>query len=327
MTSPPTALGYDEITRRTRELVEQVTPVGATVMVVSKGDDNLVRFAGRAGWHFPRAANRQYAGHHPYDGNWAVEHVEALRAAGGAYFVLPDTYLWWLDHYPELDRHLRSRYELVAREEGVCQIHRLLAMPPVRQRAVPALLEGPSHDRIVPAMRALVCNMLPEDEIVLVASDGEASLLGLGRSAWHFPHDAAGNHVPLDSGDGRTTVAQLRALRDKGVRYLLVPHTGFGVLARHDELSRYLRDDCRTLALRPRVCAIFELAPTAVAATEKPAPAEPRTAAVSRPPRPSRPMSRGPLTAADRRSPRPDRTPIGRSLPATRQAPTDARGR
>lgn len=324
MTSPSTAPAYDEITRRTRELVEQVTPVGATVMVVSKGDDNLVRFAGRAGWHFPRAANRQYAGHHPYDGNWAVEHVEALRAAGGAYFVLPDTYLWWLEHYPELDRHLRSRYELVAREEGVCQIYRLLAMPPVRQRAVPALLEGPSHERVLHPLRSLVSNLLPEDDIVLVLSDGEASLLALGRSAWHFPHDATGKHVPLDSGDGGTTVAQLRALRGKGVRYLLVPHTGFGILARRDELSRYLRDDCRTLALRPRVGAIFELAP--LPTTEKPAPAEPRTTAIGRPPRTSRPMSRGPLTAADRRSLRLDRTPIGRSLPATRQAPTDARG-
>jgi hypothetical protein len=257
--TPSTQLTYEEVSRRTHELVEELTPIGATVVVVSKGDDALVRFDGRAGWHFPRAANGQYAGYHPSDGAWAVEHVEALRAAGGAYFVLPATYLWWLDHYPELDRHLRTRYELVVREDDACRIYRLLEAPAVHPRAVPSLLQGPKQEPIVHAMRALVCNLLPDDEVVLVASDGDDALLDLGRSAWHFPHDHAGGHAPLGSHDGKNMVSQLRTLRREGIRYLLVPNSGFSTLARCPELSAYL-GKCRTIASRSRVCTLFELA-------------------------------------------------------------------
>jgi hypothetical protein len=250
---------YEEVSRRTRELVEELTPVGATVIVVSKGDEALVRFEGRAGWHFPRAASGQYAGHHPSDGAWAVEHVEALRAAGGAYFVLPATYIWWLEHYPELAQHLRTRYELVVREDEACRIYRLLEVPTMPPRPIPALLQGPRQEPIVHAMSALVCNLLPDDEVVLVASDGDDALLNLGRPAWHFPHDAVGSHTAPNLQDGKDTVSQLRSLRRRGIRYLLVPSSGLSALARCPELSAYL-SECRTIALRSRVCTLFELA-------------------------------------------------------------------
>jgi hypothetical protein len=251
---------YEDVVRRTRELVEELTPPGATVVVVSKGDDSLVRFDGRAGWHFPRAASGQYAGHHPPDGPWAIEHLERLRAAGGAYFVLPATYLWWLEHYPELEGHLAARYEPIAHEDGACLVYRLLELPATSPRAVPDLLQGPRGDKVVHAMRALVCNLLPDDAVVLVASDGDDSLLELGRTAWHFPHDASGVHVPLDVSDGKYAVTQLRTLGRRGVRYLLVPSSGFSTLARCPELGSYLGgEECRMLALRSRICTLFDL--------------------------------------------------------------------
>ena len=120
---------YEELAPRIAALVEELIPVGSIVLVVSKGDESLIAFNGRSGWHFPRAGNGQYAGHHPIDGQWAVDHVDALLAAGGAYLVLPATYYWWLEHYPELDLHLRSRFERLTCPEELCRIYRLLELP------------------------------------------------------------------------------------------------------------------------------------------------------------------------------------------------------
>lgn len=252
-------LAYDEVARQVRALVEELTPVGAIVMVVSKGDEGLLRFDGRTGWHFPRAVNGQYAGHHPPDGGWAVAQVEALRAGGAAYLVLPATYFWWLEHYPELDRHLRTRYERIPCAEEVCRIYRLLELPTAPPRAVPALFEGEASRRIAAAMRALVDNLLPDEEVVLVASEGDDALLAIDRQAWHFPHDAAGGHVPLEAAEGRQAVAQLRTLRGRGIRYLVVPAGGYPTLLRSPALAAYLGEECRMLALRDRVCVVYEL--------------------------------------------------------------------
>lgn len=253
------AVPYEELAPRVASLVEELTPVGAIVLVVSKGDESLVRFDGRSGWHFPRASSGQYAGHHPLDGNWAVDHLEALRAAGGAYLVLPSTYYWWFDHYPELEQHLRSRYERIEAPEEVCRLYRLLELPAAAPRVVPDLASSQEQQRALPAMRGLLDSLLPEEEVVLVLSEGEDALLALGRSAWHFPHDAAGQHRPLEADGGRHAVSQLRTLSRNGVRYLLVPAALLWTLARRPALVAYLKGECRRLALRQRVCVLYEL--------------------------------------------------------------------
>jgi len=252
-------VSYEELAPRIAALVEAATPVGAIVLVVSKGDESLVRFDGRSGWHFPRASTGQYAGHHPLDGSWAVEHLEALRAAGGAYLVLPSTYYWWFDHYPELERHLRSRYEQLESPEEVCRIYRLLELPAAAPRVVPDLDQVELQRRCLPAMRALLNSLLPEDEVVLVLSEGDDSLLALGRTAWHFPHDAAGRHVQLECNEGRRAVSQLRELAEAGIRYLVIPAASLWALSRRPQLLAYLDGECRRLALRERICALYEL--------------------------------------------------------------------
>ncbi|HVD41639.1 MAG TPA: hypothetical protein VNC16_11650 [Solirubrobacterales bacterium] len=253
------SVSYEELAPRIAALIEQLTPVGAIVCVVSKGDEGLVRFDGRSGWHFPRAASGQYAGHHPIDGSWAVEHLEGLRAAGGAYLVLPSTYYWWFEHYPELERHLRSRYEQLEAPEEVCRIYRLLELPAAAPRVVPDLAQTEQQRRCLPAMRALLDSLLPEEEVVLVLSEGDDSLLDLDRPAWHFPHDGAGQHVPLSADAGRHAVSQLSTLSRNGVRYLLVPVSLLWTLTRRPALTAYLAEECRCLALRERICTIYEL--------------------------------------------------------------------
>src|SRR6266581_4696420 len=63
---------YQDLIGRVRQSVENVIPVGATVLVVSKGDPALLTLGQRTVWHFPRAVDGQYAGFHPADSNDAI---------------------------------------------------------------------------------------------------------------------------------------------------------------------------------------------------------------------------------------------------------------
>jgi hypothetical protein len=253
-------LAYEELPPKVAVAVEDATPVGAIILVVSKGDESLLRFDGRSGWHFPRADSGQYAGHHPVDGAWAVDHLEALRAAGGAYLVLPSTYYWWLEHYPELELHLRGRYERLPCAEEVCRIYRLLDIPAIAPRAVPELSLDEEPRRCLHATRALLSSLLPDEDVVLVLSEGDDALLALERPAWHFPHDSSGRHAPLDDDGGGDAVSQLRTLSRNGIRYLVVPVATLWALRRRPRLAAYLEGECRQLARRDRICIVYELA-------------------------------------------------------------------
>jgi GT2 family glycosyltransferase len=117
---------YRVLTRRIRDLVAQRLPPQSRVLVVSRGDDELLRFEGREGLHFPQAENGVYAGHYPGDSREAIAHLEEVRREQGARFLLfPETGLWWLDHYGGLRSHLETCYRRVAFEEGTAVIYSL----------------------------------------------------------------------------------------------------------------------------------------------------------------------------------------------------------
>jgi GT2 family glycosyltransferase len=116
---------YDSLAERIRQLVAEVLPPEATVLVVSKGDEQLLKLHGRPAWHFPAAEDGAYTGHHPADSREAINRLEALRARGGQFLVIPKTGLWWLDHYKGLRQHLETRYRAVVREEDTCVIFAL----------------------------------------------------------------------------------------------------------------------------------------------------------------------------------------------------------
>lgn len=116
---------YQKLAQRIREIVADTLPAGATVLVVSKGDEELLRMEGHSARHFPSAPDGSWAGHHPSDSREAVEALEAMRAAGGEFIVFPRTGIWWLDHYRGLAEHLEQRYETVVREEDTCIIFAL----------------------------------------------------------------------------------------------------------------------------------------------------------------------------------------------------------
>ena len=118
-------LRYRNFRRRLSEVIQELVPEGATLLVISKGDGVLLDFAGRTGWHFPQTAFGAYSGHHPADGPEAIALLEQMRLAGGEFLVIPSIYHWWLDHYTAFREHLDSRYERLSSPEDVCFIYDL----------------------------------------------------------------------------------------------------------------------------------------------------------------------------------------------------------
>jgi GT2 family glycosyltransferase len=109
---------YLELRERVRAIVRGALPQGATVGVVSRGDDELLRLDGLQAWHFPQIEDGSYAGYYPADGAEAVLQVERLRARGANFLLFPRTAFWWLDHYNGLRWHLEHKYELVSGDDS-----------------------------------------------------------------------------------------------------------------------------------------------------------------------------------------------------------------
>jgi glycosyltransferase involved in cell wall biosynthesis len=107
-----------EQTERIRQIVPKVVPASARVMVVSRGDPELVELPGREGWHFPRTPDGSYAGHYPGTSAEAIAHLEELRSIGGEYILFPASSFWWLGYYAEFADHLTKRYQRVWSDEA-----------------------------------------------------------------------------------------------------------------------------------------------------------------------------------------------------------------
>ena len=105
---------YAAMIETIRDVVRENVPSDATILVVSKGDDELIKFDGCAGQHFPQDDHGGFAGHYPADDSQAIDQLEALRARGAGYLLIPRTSTWWLEHYDGLRRHLEATYETVA---------------------------------------------------------------------------------------------------------------------------------------------------------------------------------------------------------------------
>ena len=80
---------------RIRDVVRCAVPRDATVLVISKGDDDLLRLDGRVCGHFPQTDSGVYAGYHPADAAEAIRHLEALKTKGAEYLLVPATSFWW----------------------------------------------------------------------------------------------------------------------------------------------------------------------------------------------------------------------------------------
>jgi ABC-type multidrug transport system fused ATPase/permease subunit/GT2 family glycosyltransferase/ubiquinone/menaquinone biosynthesis C-methylase UbiE len=120
---------YVQLVNRIRAVVARSLLPDATVIVVSKGDDELLQLDSRRAWHFPQAEDGVYAGHYPADSAQAIAHLEALRGRGGEFLLFPSTAFWWNEHYTEFRQYLEQRYRMIVRQEDTCIIFSLSEAP------------------------------------------------------------------------------------------------------------------------------------------------------------------------------------------------------
>ena len=117
----PASPQYARLRRRVRDAVRESVPEGATVAVVSRGDDDLLR-VGRAAVHFPQLEDGTWSGGHPGTSADAIEELERARARGAAFLVMPATAFWWLDYYEGFRRHLEQHYPAPFERRGTCMV-------------------------------------------------------------------------------------------------------------------------------------------------------------------------------------------------------------
>jgi hypothetical protein len=97
---------YRASVARVREVVKTIVPANTTLLVASKGDADLVNFADRVAWHFPRNGATGYAGYYPADSAAAIRHLELMQSEGAQFLVFPRSALWWLSHYADFTHYL-----------------------------------------------------------------------------------------------------------------------------------------------------------------------------------------------------------------------------
>ena len=95
------------------------------MLVISKGDPDLLDIEGMDAQHFPQDADGSYAGYHPAGSSDAISHLKALQRVGAAYLLIPGPALWWLEHYAGFGEYLADVGVEAFRETDLCVIFSL----------------------------------------------------------------------------------------------------------------------------------------------------------------------------------------------------------
>jgi hypothetical protein len=254
---------YEAVVRGTREAVTQSIPADATLLVVSRGDEQLLEMEGRIAWHFPRGADGQYVGYHPADSAAALAHLDEWRTRGAQYLVLPATLFWWLDYYEDFAQSLRAGHG-VAFEDESCIIFRLggagLSAPGLQAAALQAA------ERISRPLAELVDRLLPPDASVAVVSSGDERLVRLsGRTVAHFPPTQS--ETLSGQRDSSEELAALEQMRHDGVEYLVVPDMAPSWLDLHPDFIAEVERRYPCVASHNDVCSVFALSGGAAQST------------------------------------------------------------
>ena len=123
---------YSGLIDQVTSMVTAMVPSSQTVLMVSKGDERLLRLGSRTGWHFPRAPTAVLPVITRPTATQAITQLETLRERGASYIVFPATSMWWLDQYPDFSQHLESRYQCLIRDDRICAIYALGDSPGTR---------------------------------------------------------------------------------------------------------------------------------------------------------------------------------------------------
>ena len=111
-------IDYRAVVLRIQEVTRTLVPPDSTIIVVGKAERALLDLD-RTVWRFPQSADGAYAGYYPACSTAAIVHLEAIRAKGAGYLLIPEISRWWLDHYVDFAQHLRRRYTCLLDEAGV----------------------------------------------------------------------------------------------------------------------------------------------------------------------------------------------------------------
>jgi len=139
-------------TRRLREAIMAAVPRGGVVLVVSRGDDELLDLGDRVAWHVPRAESGEFAGYHPANSDEAIDLLERQRALGAEYLVFPSTAFWWLDFYPEFRQHVERNCRASIHQQGCCRIYALQPIGAASDAGVSLFGEGVHAVPVTPAL-------------------------------------------------------------------------------------------------------------------------------------------------------------------------------
>jgi hypothetical protein len=247
---------YMGLVSRIRRCIQTMIPPDGVVLVVSKGDGDLLKLEGRPAGHFPQNEKGIYAGHNPGDSAAAVSHLEALRAKGARYLVFPQTAFWWLEYYKEFRAHLDSQYRVLYREDATCAIYALADPEPEAAKVV----TRNGYGQLVDQVRAVIDSLLPRNANVLVISRGDDNLLRLGpRKATHFPQNEKGGYAGYNPADSEAATAHLNELRAGGAQYLVLPQTANWWLEYYEKFAESLLENARLVTRQAHVCTIYEL--------------------------------------------------------------------
>jgi hypothetical protein len=107
------------------DAVRQCVPDGARVLVVSGGDDWLLKLDGPCGVHFPADRTGIYRGYYPEDSAEAIALLDAERRNGAQFIVFPKRTAWWLNFYDDLRKHL-EQHDTRIPHNATCVIYKLM---------------------------------------------------------------------------------------------------------------------------------------------------------------------------------------------------------
>jgi glycosyltransferase involved in cell wall biosynthesis len=185
---------YRALVSRFAELVRSSVPEDATILVVSKGDQELLDIGVCTAWHFPQRTDGTYAGYYPFDSASAISHLEALRKKGGEYLAFPASALWWLDHYAELRQHLDRCYRVASQDSDAGVIYELGGAAANGNGAAPVIATGKPPDAPEPAKKESAIEMLFSTEYY--AEQSNRSFRTLDEALAHY--EDVGQHEGLD---------------------------------------------------------------------------------------------------------------------------------
>lgn len=179
----PTSEASRRRRHRLRQLVVRAVPPDSAVVLASKGEPILSDLPFTVS-QFPQTDDGSYAGFHLGDSLALIAHLESVRARGAEYLVIPDSTIWWLDHYLAFRNHLENHCkEVASNDEG--RVYALKTTPGTDDEEG----ERPLVERLAPLSSSL-------EDISALDWDTGASMTELLPGAVVFSPPVPVEHLP-----------------------------------------------------------------------------------------------------------------------------------